>query len=88
MKKKRFTEEQIVKYISRLDAGEKSKDLCREIGIHMQTLYKWRSKYGGMEVSEVKQLRALKEENMKLKKLVADLSLDIVMLKDINSQKF
>jgi len=88
MQRKRYSEEQIVKYLKRLEAGEKAKELCREIGIHMQTLYKWKSKYGGLEVSEVKELKALKEENLKLKKLVADLSLDVVMLKDINSRKW
>lgn len=88
MKKKRFTEEQIIKAIKRMENGESPKDLCREMGVHQQTLYNWKSKYGGMEVSELAELKRLQEENRRLKTTVADLTLDNQMLKDINSRKW
>lgn len=88
MKKKRFTEDQIIKAIKRMDNGESSKDLCRELGVHQQTLYNWKSKYGGMEVSELAELKRLQEENRRLKTAVADLTLDNQMLKDINSRRW
>jgi len=88
MKKKRFTEEQIIKLIKRMENGEAPKNLCREIGVHQQTLYNWKSKYGGMEVSELAELKRLQDENRRLKGLVADQALDITMLKDINSRKW
>lgn len=88
MKRKRFTEEQIIKVLKRLDAGEKLKEVCREVGVVEQTIYNWRQKYGGMEVSEAKRLRELEQENSRLKRLVADLSLDNQMLKDVNSKKW
>lgn len=88
MKKKRFTEEQIVKVLKRLEGGEKAKDLCRELGVHEQTVYNWKSKFGGMEVSDVQELKALRDENLRLKRMVADLSLDNQMLKDVNSKKW
>jgi putative transposase len=86
--KKRFKEEQIIKVINRSEHGEKIKDLCREIGISQQTLYHWKKKYKGLNVSEAKRLRELESENARLKKLVADQALDIVMLKDVNSRKW
>ena len=88
MKKKRFTEEQIVKVLKRLEAGEKAKDLCRELGVHEQTVYNWKNKFGGMEVSDVQELRSLRDENSRLKKLVVDLSLDNQMLKDEKKKKW
>lgn len=88
MKKKRFSEEQIVKTLKRLEAGETAKDLSRELGVAQQTIYTWRSKYGGLELSELHELKRLQEENSRLKRLVADQALDIVMLKDINSKKW
>ena len=88
MKGKKFSEEQIVKILKRIGAGESSKDLCREFGLSQQTLYNWKSKYAGMELSELLELKRLREENNKLKKIVADQALDIVMLKDINSRKW
>lgn len=88
MKKKRFSEDQIVKTLKRIENGESAKDVCRELGIHQQTIYNRKSKYGGMEVSELAELKRLQEENNKLKRLVADLTLDNVMLKDINSRKW
>lgn len=88
MKGKRFTEEQIIKTLKRIEAGESAKDVAREIGIHQQTLYNWKSKYGGMEVSELAELKRLQDENRRLKLLVAEQALDITMLKDINSRKW
>jgi putative transposase len=88
MKRKKFTEEQIIKILNRLEAGEKCKDLAREIGTHQQTIYTWRSKFGGMEISELQELKRLQDENRRLKKLVADQALDIDMLKDVNSKKW
>lgn len=88
MKRKRFTEEQIIKALKRMENGEAAKDLCRELGIHQQTLYNWKSKYGGMEVNQLVELKRLQEENQKLKTIVADQTLDITMLKDLNSRKW
>lgn len=86
--KKRFTSEQIVKVLGRAAAGEKTKDLCREIGISNATFYHWKAKFGGMEVNDVRRLKELEHENSRLKKLVANLSLDIEILKDVNSRKW
>ena len=86
--KKRFTEEQIVKVINRSSHGESAKDLARELGVSQHTIYIWKRKYKGMSVSEAKKLRELEQENSKLKKLVADLSLDVAMLKEVNSKKW
>lgn len=88
MKKKRFTEEQIVKALKRWQAGETVAVVARDLGVHEQTLYNWKSKYGGLEVSELAELKRLRDENNRLKKLVADQALDITMLKDINSRKW
>ena len=88
MKKKRISEDQIVKTLKRIENGESPKDVCRELGIHQQTIYNWKSKYGGMEVSELAELKRLQEENRRLKTAVADLTLDNIMLKDINSRKW
>ena len=88
MKKKRFSEEHSIRLLKRHEAGEHPKDLCRKIGIHETTFYGWREKFGGMEVSEAKRLKQLEEENPRLKQIVADLTLDNKMLKDINSRKW
>ena len=88
MKRKRFSEEQIISILKEAEAGAKASDLARKHGISEGTLYRWKSKYGGMEVSEAKRLKALEEENRRLKRLVADLSLDVQMLKDVNSKKW
>jgi len=88
MKRKRYSEEQIVNILKRAEAGEKPKDLCRELGIHEQTFYNWKSKYAGMDIQELRELRRLKEENTRLKRLVADQALDILMLKEVNSRKW
>lgn len=88
MKRSRFSEEQIISILKQAEAGVKVTDLCRQNGISDVTFYKWRSKYGGMEVSDAKRLRQLEEENARLKKLVADLVLDNTMLKDVASKNF
>ena len=86
--KKRFTEEQIIKVLNEAKMGLKVEEVCRKHGISQPTYYNWKSKYGGMAVSEVKRLRALEKENQQLKKLVAELSLDNAALKDVVSRKW
>lgn len=81
MKKSRHSEEQIIGVLKQMEAGRKVGELAREIGVSEATLYTWKSKYGGMEVSEARRLRELEEENRRLKQLVADLSLDREALK-------
>jgi putative transposase len=76
MKKTKYTEEKIVVAVKQLEGGRATKEVARELGVSDQTLYNWKAKYGGMEVSDVKKLRALEEENRRLKEMVADLSLD------------
>jgi len=88
MKKSRFSEEQIIGILKEHEAGAKAADLCRHNGMSPATLYKWKSKFGGMEVSDAKRLRALEAENAKLKRLVADLTLDKEALKDVLSKKW
>ena len=86
--KKRFTEEQIIGILKERETGMPVKDLIRKHGISEQTYYRWKSKYGGMEVSEAKRLKALEAENRQLKQMVADLMLDNKVLKDINSKNW
>ena len=81
MKKSRHSEEQIIGVLQQMEAGRKVGEVAREVGVSEATLYTWKSKYGGMEVSEARRLRALEEENRRLKQLVADLSLDREALK-------
>ena len=88
MKRKRHTEEQIITILKEAEAGLSTADLVRKHGISEQTFYRWKSKYGGMEVSEAKRLKQLEEENRRLKRLVADQALDIQILKDVNSKKW
>jgi len=88
MKRKRFTEEQIISILKEFDSGTSAKDLCRKHGISPVTFYKWRSKFAGMDISDAKKLRSLEQENSRLKRMVADLSLDIQILKDVNSKKW
>ncbi len=88
MKKGRFSEEQIVSILKQGEAGIKTKELCRQHGISAGTYYAWKAKYGGLEVSEAQRLKQLEEENRKLKRIVADQALDLVMLRDVVSKKW
>jgi putative transposase len=88
VKNSRFNEEQIIAILKQSEAGAKTGDLCRQHGISAATFYGWRSKYGGMDVSEAKRLKQLEEENAKLKRIVADQALDITMLKDVLGKKW
>lgn len=83
MQRKRFSEEQIIGVLREHEAGAKPAELCRKYGMSEATLYNWKAKYGGMEVSEAKRLRALEEENSKLKRLLADAMLDNAALKEL-----
>jgi len=88
MKRKRFTEEQIIGILKEHDLGAKTADLCRKHGISEATFYNWKSKFGGMDVSEAKRLKQFQDENGKLKKLLADAMLDNAALKDLLSKKW
>lgn len=88
MKGTRFSEEQIIGILKEGDAGIPAKELGRKHGVTVQTLYRWKAKYGGMEVSDARRLKALEEENRKLKRLVADQALDIAILKEVNLKKW
>ena len=83
MKRSRFSEEQIIGILKEHEAGVSVADLCRKHGVSTASLYKWKAKYGGMDVSEAKKLRALEDENSKLKRLLADAMLDNSALKDL-----
>lgn len=88
MKSKRFSEEQIIGILKQAQAGMKIVDLCRQHGISDVTFYNWRSKYGGMEVSETKRLKALEKENKQLKQMLADAMLENRAIKDVLSKKW
>ena len=88
MKGKRYSEEQIVRILKEVDKGKPVSDVCREHGVSEQSVYRWRTKFGGMDVSDVQRLKQLEDENGRLKKLVADQALDIQLLKEINSKKW
>ena len=87
MKRSRFSEEQIIAILKEQEAGAKTVDVCRRHGISDATFYKWKSKYGGLEASDAKRLKALEDENAKLKRLLAEAMLDNAMLKDIAAKK-
>lgn len=87
MKKSRYTETQIVKLLKEVEAGRKVNEVCREYGISDATYYNWKSKYGGMEASDVKRLKELEDENRRLKQMFADLSLEHRIVKDILEKK-
>ena len=88
MKRNRFTEEQIIGVLKEHEAGAKAADLCRKHGMSEATFYKWKSKFGGMDVSEAKRLRSLEDENGKLKRLLAEAMLDNAALKDLLGKKW
>lgn len=88
MPRKRHTEEQIIAVLKKAETGIKAVDICREHGISEQTLYKWKAKFGGMEVSDARRLRALEDENRRLKQIVANQALDIEALKAVCSKNF
>jgi putative transposase len=88
MKRKRFTEEQIIGILKQAEAGGNNQEICRKNGITETTFYKWRSKYGGMQVSEAKRLKELETENRKLKLLLAEAHLDNAALKEVLSKNW
>ncbi len=88
MKKTKFTEAQIVFALRQAENGTKVEEVCRKLGISEATFYNWKKKYGGLGISELRQLRQLQEENSKLKQIVADLSLDKQMLQDVLKKSF
>jgi putative transposase len=88
MKRSRFSEEQIIAVLKEQEAGMSTADVCRRHGISSATFYKWKSKFGGLEVSDARRLRTLEQENSRLKKLLAEAMLDNVVLKDLASKKW
>ena len=88
MKRSRFTEEQIIGMLKEHEAGVSVSELCRKHGVSDASIYKWKAKFGGMDVSEAKRLRSLQDENAKLKRLLADAMLDNVALKDLLGKKW
>ena len=88
MKRSRFTEEQVIGVLKEAEAGTPAAELCRKHGVSSATFYKWKAKFGGLDVSEARRLKALEEENAKLKRMLADAMLDNVALKDLLGKKW
>lgn len=88
MKKSRFSEEQIIAILREQEQGVATAEVCRRHGISSATFFKWKARFGGMDVSDARRLKVLEDENAKLKKLLAEAMLDVAMLKDINGKKF
>jgi len=88
MKRKRFSEEQILSVLKQAEAGRSVPEICREQGVSDATFYNWRKKYSGLELSDLKKMKALEDENRRLKKLVADQALDNQMLRDVVKKKW
>jgi putative transposase len=88
MRRSRYTEEQIVSILKQHEAGLGTEELCRRHGISQQTFYRWKAKYGGLDINDARKLKALEDENRRLKRLVADLSLDNAALKDVLSKNW
>jgi putative transposase len=87
-KGKKHTPEQIIAILRRIDSGEAAQAVCRETNISEATLYRWKQQYGGMQLDELKELKALRDENARLKRVVADQALNIQVLKEVNSKKW
>ncbi len=88
MKKSRFSEEQIIAILREQEQGLATAEVCRRHGISSATFFKWKARFGGMDVSDARRLEVLEDENAKLKKLLAEAMLDVAMLKDLNGKKF
>ena len=88
MKGKRYSEEQIIRILKAVENGKSVTQVCREYGVSEQSVYRWRTKYGGMDVAELRRLKELEEENRRLKSVVANQALDIEILKEINAKKW
>ena len=88
MKRSRFSEEQIIAVLKEQEAGVATADVCRKHGVSSATFYKWKSKYGGLDVSDARRLKALEDENAKLKRLLAEQMLDNAMLRDVTAKKW
>ncbi len=88
MKRSRFSDEQIIGILKEQEAGMATADVCRKHGVSSATFYKWKARYGGLEVSEARRLKALEDENARLKKLLAEAMLDNAILKDVAAKKW
>ena len=88
MSRSKHTEAEMIAALKQMEAGRKAEDVAREVGVSKHTLYAWKAKYGGMEVSEAQEVKQLREENARLKKLVAERDLEIEVMKEINAKKW